>query len=174
MPTFKVKNLTVSLGEAERERTELYPCPAPSIGCPGASIACNWPTIHCAWPTIHCRFPTIVTCWTGTITCLTNTCGIFSPDPCGPVTDPCGPAWSTLPPTTFKDITPVIKGVADPRVLELLRGQLEEAIGAVKERGIEVETGERPRTMEEADKLEKELKAALDEVREMKKGLKKG
>jgi hypothetical protein len=67
----------------------------------------------------------------------------------------------------------VIKGVAEPEVLEMLREQLDEAIEAVEERGIEVEKGLKPRSVEEAETLEEELKAALDEVRKIKKDLEK-
>lgn len=67
----------------------------------------------------------------------------------------------------------MIKGVAEPEVLEMLREQLDEAIEAVEERGIEVEKGLKPRSVEEAETLEEELKAALDEVRKIKKDLEK-
>lgn len=171
MPTFKVKNLSVTLGDAEQVQAKQY-CLFPTchtISCPGASVFCHWPTCHwisCRW--LSCNFHSVPT-----------GCGIFnSPcatlSPCGGFTEPgtCGLAHSTLPPTTFDTLTHVIKQVEDPAILETLRGQMDEIISAVKDRGVEIEKGYGPRSLKDAETLERELKAALAEVQKMKKGLK--
>lgn len=170
MPNFKVKNLSVSIGEAEQA---IQPGITPQL-CIFPSH-CNFHTpITCNFHTpITCHFRTPITCWTPTIdTCAFNTCGIFS-DPCGFITPRgCGVAHSTLPETTFDGLSPVIRTVSDPGVLEALQTQLDEAMVAIKEHGVELEQGLLPRTLEDAEMLESEMEAALKEVRKLKKSLK--
>ena len=164
MPTFKIKNLTMSLDNADRVAT-------PALNqqfCffPTHPTFCHWKTPP--WPPISCEFHSLIQCWTpwcqprSPIVCL---------DPSG---NPggCGVNFSTLPPTTIDTLTPVIRVIDNPDVLGLLHQQLEEAIGVVNERGIEIEKGLRPQSLAQAEALEKELKAALDELKAMKKGLK--
>ena len=162
MPTFKLKNLSVTLGDVAK----VDPALTPQI--------CLFPTNYCIRPTIHCRFPTRYCHWPSYITCFTPTdCGYISPHTCRLISDDgCGLAHSTLPPTTiFETVTPVIKQVEDPAVLDTLKGQLDDALVAIKERGVEIDQQFRPQTREDAERLEKELHAALEEVRRLKDDL---
>ncbi|MFO7680209.1 MAG: hypothetical protein R6X34_09175 [Chloroflexota bacterium] len=63
----------------------------------------------------------------------------------------------------------IVKVVDNLEVLDLLRGQLEEALSVAKARGVEIEESMRPQTLKDVESLETELQAALDELRAMKK-----
>lgn len=173
MPTFRVKNLSVTLGDAVAEKIPQKYCLYPTHHCLYPTN-CNQFTIPCLYPTDACRIQT----W---VTCLTPSCFNGISDPCGRITkfcpplsdDPCGPAWSTLPPETLLTITDVIKTIGDPGVIDVLRGQLEEALEATNSRGLEINESLQPRTAEDVAMLESELQAALDEVRSMKKKMSK-
>jgi predicted nucleic acid-binding Zn-ribbon protein len=56
--------------------------------------------------------------------------------------------------------------------LDLLRKALQEAMQAVEERGVQLQKQARPQTLDEAEKLEKELTDALKELQAMKKQMK--
>jgi hypothetical protein len=53
--------------------------------------------------------------------------------------------------------------------LDVLRAQLEQAMAAVDERGVQLQKQARPQTREEIDMLEEQLKAALEELQAMRK-----
>lgn len=155
MPTFRVKNLSVSIGKQERiERLCHY------------NISCLLPTWNFCKPyTPFC----VNTCnplscnGASVVPCAQLSCPIISVDHCFPT--------HVLPdPTTVFQMTPeIVKVVDNLEVLDLLRGQLEEALSVAKARGVEIEESMRPQTLKDVESLETELQAALDELRAMKK-----
>jgi len=154
MPTFRLKNLNVSLAD----RADLVAQRTPQFCTLGTTTI--WSPFCCRfWPS---RFPP-TGCWNyPTII----DCGHFISEHCGPLTpDPCGP------------ISPVVADTPDlvgnPAVqleqLDVLRAQLEQAMAAVDERGVQLQKQARPQTREEIDMLEEQLKAALEELQAMRK-----
>jgi hypothetical protein len=66
----------------------------------------------------------------------------------------------------------VIKTLDDPNILKVLEIQLRDTIKAIQERGIELDKQFRPQSLADAEAVEKELEAALAELKKMKKDLK--
>lgn len=169
MPTFRVRNLSVTLDAVEKAA-------AADIDqlCLNQTLHCLKPSILDYTPTL-CVFQTHLTCW-GLSPCAFQTpltCWKLSPCPFGsrPPTG-CGVNYSTLPPTTLDTLTPVIKTLEDPDILKVLEIQLSDVMKAIRERGIELDKQFRPRSLADAEAVEKELEAALAELKEMKKDLK--
>lgn len=182
MPTFRMKNLSVTLGEAAQLATpQLTPhlCPFPTQFCVFPTQQC-WPFSNChqivslcAFPT-RCHLQTLVTCLAPTDYCYTPTpltCWTVSPDTCGALSPVCDFSMTPTIVETIKTTT-VIIAQASERELEALRADLDKVIAIAHERGTQVGSEGRPRTMEEVEMLEKELRAALDEVQQMKKDMK--
>jgi hypothetical protein len=144
VPTFRVKNLSVSIGKQERiERLCHY------------NISCLLPTWNFCKPYTPFCFYT---------PCRNPTC------PGASIVEECFPTHVLPDPTTVFQMTPeIVKVVDNLEVLDLLRGQLEEALSVAKARGVEIEESMRPQTLKDVESLETELQAALDELRAMKK-----
>jgi hypothetical protein len=154
VPIFRVKNLSVSIGKQEIGNVchILNSCSPPTWKfCQGYTTFC----VNTCNP-LSCNGASVVPC-------AQLSCPIISIDHCLPT--------HVLPdPTTVIQVTPeIIKMVENPDVLDLLRGQLEEALTVAKARGVEIEERMRPQTLQDVESLETELRAALEELRSMKK-----
>lgn len=166
MPTFRVRNLSVTLDAVEKaaaadidqlcvDRTRY--CLKPSIlNCEGVSVTCLFNS-----EPICVRF-------TIPVTCLFRSCAGLS---CPPGSGGCGLVASTLP-DILDPLTPRIKTIEDKDILKELEIQLSDAMKAIRERGIELDKKFRPQSLADAEAVEKELEAALAELKEMKKDLK--
>jgi hypothetical protein len=167
-----MKNLSVTLGDVAA----------------GGNVAqltpqiCLWPTftvchfitpqtchylISCLYPSGHCVTPTPLTCWTPT----PDGCWTLSPDPCGHLSPVCELSMTPTVLETFKATTPVL-AVASDKELDAIRADLERVIETARARGMQTGPAARPQTAAEVDMLERELKAALKEVQDMKKEMK--
>ncbi|HKV09010.1 MAG TPA: hypothetical protein VJ725_12780 [Thermoanaerobaculia bacterium] len=123
-------------------------------------------TLTCA--NFTCGFVSPVTCYTHTCGFISKwgcrwSCGFFSPDPCGGFTgcpagsgDPCGGSvWQ-----------------GDPiRELGVLKQQLQEQLAQVEQLEKTQAEAARPKTLQEAEDLERRLKGALEELQAMKQNL---
>jgi hypothetical protein len=175
MPTFRVRNLSVTLDAVEKAAAadidqlclnQTRYCLKPSIlNCEGGVSVCLLPSEPiCVGLT---EFLTCVKFTKIPVTCLRLSCGLS----CNPLSGGCGMAWSTLP-DTLDPLTPLIKTIEDFDILKVLEIQLNDAMKAIQDRGIELEKQFRPRSLADAEAVEKELEAALAELKEMKKDLK--
>lgn len=172
MPTFRVKNLSVTLGEAGARADMAALTPQ----------LCLFPTQNCFTPTPNCPTISQWTCWTPTPqtcwiftprTCFTpspQTCWTISPDTCGAISPVCDISLTPTILDTIKTTTPVI-AMASEQELEAIRQDLDRVIELGRERGAQFGQGARPQTREEVDMLERELRAALEEVQKMKENL---
>jgi hypothetical protein len=149
---------------------------------------CIWGTRICIRPTIHCGWPTLMTCWRWTwitcwqwtpcpfATCYGLTClNATVPDPCQFRTQP-GPG---CPAGSLLDIGQVtglinpaaivINEVADIRTLRSQLQDVMEQLGDLEKRGLDAAV----HSPEELDRMESELKQALEEVQSQRKQSKK-
>lgn len=178
MPTFRMKNLTVTLGEEARLglTPQIY-CAIPTNNC-NIQTVCLWPT-HCNFGSIYCNAPTLLTCWgvspqtCWNITCLQSQlpCRFNSPDPCGALSPVCDMSMTPTILDTIQGTSPIILQASDAE-LEALRADMDTVIKTIRERGSEIAEGGRPKTREQVEMLERELKSALKEVEAMKKEMK--
>ena len=93
-----------------------------------------------------------------------NVCDIFHISIQWCIVISCWP-WTPLIPFQPIDI------LSDPAALAILKGQLQEALAKVQEQERIINEKMGPQTVEEAQALEKELEAALDEVKLQKEQL---
>jgi len=147
MPSYRIKNLNISLPDELKARTDLVQY---------CTLGNTRP-----WPIGCCNY------WSYNV-CPVTTKPPTPPTDCWPFIskfdDLCGPppSWVTAPPDPAGAVTQ----------LDLLRKALQEAMQAVEERGVQLQKQARPQTLDEAEKLEKELTDALKELQAMKKQMK--
>lgn len=159
MPVFRVKDLSVHV---ERQ------IPTVQTTIQTQTVT---PTL-CRWPTIQC---TAFTCGWGT---RQPTCGGFTRIPtCWVSFTDCGRSFTTWPtdPTTpiiNEGVTPQVQPVAQAgeslESLAQLREELQTQLAALDEAEAQMRKAAEPASLEEAEAVEAELKAALEEVQAMK------
>lgn len=181
MAEFKIKNLMVDV--------------VSGVQVPDLDKLCLWPTAHCVFPrtcytVITCLFACskLPTCWFPCSlrpTCPLHTCLFgcsFHPTTC--------PLHTTIlyctPPSEGCEGTEMVVGCGDsellvidlqklvinPELIKEVQAELDHVLNAVAERGVEINKAMAPQTLAQAEVLEKELKAALEEVQKLKGNLK--
>ncbi|MCB8980795.1 MAG: hypothetical protein H6657_25575 [Ardenticatenaceae bacterium] len=152
MRTFRVKDLTVGIGGQGTVAQTPQFC---TIGTTAINTTpfCCYP--YSCLPRSGCDFPTRFprTCWPIT---WFDTCTAFSPivnigDPLSPIVQP---------------------ALQDLDNINVMRDQLKQLLQQVEERGVQLEQAMQPQSLAEAEQLEEQLNAALEEIRSMKKNLK--
>lgn len=154
MKRFRVNNLTVSIGNAEKTQ---FGCGV-NFSCPGgpAGSICNQftPPIGPPWP---CGF-------------FSNNC-IFTRN-CGFTLPGCGLNFSTIQP---RDLPKLIQMEDPAQQLELIAGLKEDLSVALEQLEIadkQVTELSSPQSLDDVEELEENLKSALSEVQAMKKNFK--
>ncbi len=163
MPEFKIKNLMIDV--------------VSGVKVPDLDKLCLKPTkLPGCWFPRSCRV-------------FISPCGPWTP-PCPMHTDPCymirstvfecmgesvGCAGSDLPIAcggTELVVIDLEKLVTNPEIINEVKAELEEVLKVAGERGIELNKAMAPQTKAQAELLETELKAALEEVQKLKGTLK--
>ena len=151
MARFQVKNLSVDI--VSSAAAELTP------------QLCLFPTKRCPHFSLRCPVNTYIFCYRQ----ITVDCPFFSVD-CLLTRDGCGLNYSTcLDSRLF--IIDVERLVINPGDIKVVQKQVGDLLKGVEARATEVAQDMAPQTVEQADLLEKNLTAALTEVRRIKKEL---
>lgn len=164
MPTFRLKNLNVSLVDPNAIKVQ-----TPQFCTLGTTTIWSNQPWCCGFVspwTCHVLIsPRTCQVWISPDTCRFN----VSPfDPCGVISrDPCG----AISPVVQRPDTVLVNPADELAQLEAMRGQLEELMHAIDERGVQLQQQARPQTREEVEMLEEQLKAALEEIQAMKKDM---
>jgi hypothetical protein len=169
MPEFKIKNLMVDI--------------VSGVKVPDLDKLCLYPTKLCliskCFKYISCETPSL---------CITATCTVPSAGcllPCSKyLTKPPCPMDTCHHPTY---VTPDVliacgdskmlvidldKLAINPEVIKEVQAELDQVLKVVAEHGVEINQAMAPQTLAQAEVLEKELTAALEEVKRLKGGLK--
>lgn len=172
MPSFKVRDLMINvLPEGNPVPLGGGFCPigticaaltncGPLSWCGPGNTFCNWKTCHWITP-FHCQPCTFA--FTVTITTT-------FPTGCGPVT--CGITELTVTDPGTIVINPAI-GMQGPEALATLRAQLTQALANLDEQQKVADQALQPKSVGDAELLEKKLEEALAEVRALKEQLRK-
>jgi hypothetical protein len=150
---FKVQDLLVDVVAPNLERLGKF---------------CVFPTKACPQLTLVCPNNTHIACWLG-----------VTPDPCGrgvtvdcllTITDGCGANYSTCFQTDLF-IIDVRKLIINPKEIDVLREQVNVLLEAAGARGQELAREMQPQNLAQAELLEENLAAALEEVQALKERL---
>ncbi|HTQ81309.1 MAG TPA: hypothetical protein VMM92_15025 [Thermoanaerobaculia bacterium] len=126
-------------------------------GCLNNTLACHYPSVLCRYPTYACTLHSLTACHNlSGLTCPYGSLHVTTTI----LTTPCG---GSIDPTIFQEGNQVD--------LATLKEQLRIALTQVEAQEKVAEAAARPQTREEAEVLEKKVEAALQEIREIKKGL---
>jgi hypothetical protein len=163
MPEFKIRNLMVDV--------------VSGVQVPDLDKLCLFPTNVC-WFERSCLLYISRTCIGISDLChliRTDPCRIMHTRPlqCQGESVPC--AGSNLPMGCDGSDVVIIdlrQLVVNPDVIQEVQAELNQVLQAVHDRGIELNRTMAPQTLAQAELLENELKAALEEVQKMKGGLK--
>jgi hypothetical protein len=169
MATFKIKNLMVDVVSSAPVPDLDKLCKSPTLFC--YITGCQKkPSIHqCDWgaPSIACAvracsmLPTM-------IPCISDTCLVCN--------DPSVACEGTHVPIACGDsellVIDLEKLVVNPELIKDVQAELDQVLKAVAKRGVEINKEMAPQTLAQAELLEKELTAALEEVKRLKGSLK--
>ena len=171
MPTFKIKNLMIDVVSAARVPDLDKLCGFPTdVNCGNLLSKCL-KFISCKMASIPCGPCTVLNTHCGlTPTNICDACTYISPvvAECVGPSVPC--AGSDLPIGCAQSEWAVIdlrKLVINPALIKEVQAELDEVLKVVAERGVEINKAMAPQTQAQAEALEKELTAALEEVRKL-------
>lgn len=144
----------------------------PAAGRLGGGIVCYWPSNDCCgafWSNPGGGGPGNI----GTSRWLTHEIELL---PCFartllPGGGGCGLNFSTCPDGSVFTLRAHITAVVNPAELQLLRNELDAAVDLAKQRMGDLEKELTPQSLEDVNRLEEQLKGALDELKARKREL---